>query len=117
MPYRDLIKTDIPGAFIELCKYQQSIIKQYEEYIEKYLHQPIKEEDHTEYFFEGPLMMRKQHIFKKITIPETKLIIDCSPAVLYEWKWLKETTPLISPDYFIDMAYKEREEQKNAEAN
>ena len=110
MPFRDRVKTDIPGAFIELCKYQQGIINQYKEFIEKYLHQTIKEEEHVEWFYEGQFMEPKQHVFKQITIPETKLLIDCSPACAFEWNWLKETTPLISPDYFIAMAYKEREE-------
>lgn len=111
MPFRDIAKTDIPGAFIELCKYQQDIIKMYQEYIEKYLHQPIKEEEHTEWFYEGSFMEQKQSVFKKITIPETKIIMNCSPACAFEWKWLKAQTPLISPDYFIEMAYKESEEK------
>ena len=117
MPFRDRIKEDIPGAFIELCKYQQSIIEQYKEYIEKFLHQPIKEEEQADCFYEGPFMERKQHVFKKITIPETKLILDCSPACAFEWKWLKAQTPLISPDYFIEIAYKEREEKKNVKTD
>lgn len=113
MPFRDRIKDDIPGAFLELCKYQQSIIKQYEEYIEKYLHQHIKEEDRMEYFYEGPLMTPKQCVFKEITLPETKIVLNCSPHVLHTWKWIKETNPLISPEYFIELAYREQEEKKN----
>lgn len=113
MHYRDLVKTDIPGAFIELCKYQQEIIKMYQEYIEKTLHQHIIEKDTR---VDDPLTLTSV-VYKEITIPETKLVMNCSPACAFEWKWLKETTPLISPDYFISMAYKESEEKKNAETD
>lgn len=107
MPFRDRIKDDIPGAFIELCKYQQNIIKMYQEYIEKQLHQHIVEEDTR---VNDPFTLTSS-VYKKITIPETTLVMSCSPACAFEWKWLKETTPLISPDYFIAMAHKEREEK------
>ena len=107
MPYSDLVKTDIPGAFIELCKYQQEIIKMYQEYIEKQLHQHIVEKETR---VNDPFTLTSV-VYKEITIPEAKLIMNCSPACSFEWKWLKETTPLISPDYFIEMAYKEREEK------
>lgn len=107
MPYRDLVKTDIPGAFIELCKYQQEIIKMYQEYIEKQLHQHIIEKETR---IADPRTLTSV-VYKEITIPEAKLIMNYSPACAFEWKWLKETTPLISPDYFIEMAYKEREEK------
>ena len=33
------------------------------------------------------------------------------------WNWLKAQTPLISPDYFINIAYKEQEERKNAKTD
>ena len=107
MPFRDLVKTDIPGAFIELCKYQQEIIKMYQEYIEKQLHQHIVEKETR---IADPRTLTSV-VYKEITIPEAKLIMNCSPACAFEWKWLKETTPLISPDYFIEMAYREREER------
>ena len=107
MPYRDLTKTDIPGAFIELCKYQQEIIKLYQEYIEKQLHKHLIEKDTI---VDDPLTLTSI-VHKTVTIPETTLVMNCSPACAFEWKWLKETTPLISPDYFIDMAYREREEK------
>ncbi len=107
MPFRDRIKDDIPGAFIELCKYQQDIIKQYQEYIEKQLHQHIVEKDTRV----GDPFTLTSSVYKEITIPQTTLIMNCSPAVWHEWEWIKETTPLISPDYFIEMAYREREEK------
>ena len=109
MPFRDRIKDDIPGAFLELCKYQQNIIKQYEEYIEKYLHQHIKEKDTLVY----DQLTLCESVYKEITLPETKIVLNCSPYVLHTWKCIKETNPLISPEYFIELAYREREEKKN----
>ena len=111
MPYRD--RMDIPQKFLELCKYQQDIIKHYEEYIEKYIHTAIKEEDCSR----KSLFEINELVAKRITIPETTFMLLCEPWVLEEWNWLKTQTPLISPDYFIAMAYKEQEEKKNAEAD
>jgi hypothetical protein len=111
MPYRD--RMDIPHKFLELCKYQQDIIKQYQEYIEKHIHAKILEEDCSR---KSALDLDKL-VAKRITIPETNLVLLCEPWVIQEWNWLKTQTPLISPDYFINIAYKEQEERKNADSN
>lgn len=111
MPYRD--RMDIPYKFLELCKYQQDIIKQYEEYIEKHIHAKILEEDCSR----KSTFDLVEVVAKRITIPETTFMMLCEPWVIKEWDWLKAQTPLISPDYFINIAYKEQEEKKNANSN
>lgn len=112
MPYRD--KIDIPHKFLELCKYQQDIINQYKDYIEKHIHSKILEENTTRKFPPDP---QDYVVAKRITIPETTFTMLCEPYIIREWEWLKAQTPLVSPDYFISMAYKEFEEKKNAEAD
>ena len=110
----DFLKRELPLHFLELCKYQQYIIKQYEEYIEKFItHDPVKStispfKDSIE-----PVSLEVKHI----TIPETRLAVLMTPACRFEWEYLKSMTPRVSPDYFISMAYKEYMEKKNAETN
>ena len=109
----EFLKRDLPMHFLELCKYQQDIINKYKEYIEKYLHQPIKESTASRFDpFECQTL-----VVKHFTIPETRLVAKCSGACASEWDYLKTTTPLVSPDYCISMAYKEYMEKKNAEAD
>lgn len=107
------LKRELPQHFLELCKYQQDIIEQYEEFIEKLLHMTIQEKVKIN---EDPFAMEKV-VFRTIDIPATRLIARCTPACRYEWEYLKCTTPRVSADYFISMAYKEYEEKKNAEAD
>ncbi len=111
MPYRD--RMDIPHKFLELCKYQQDIIKQYEEYIEKHIVAKILEEDCSR----KSALDLDRVVAKRITIPETNIMMLCEPWVIQEWNWLKAQTPLISPNYFINIAYKEQEEKKNVDSN
>ena len=111
MPYRD--RMDIPHKFLELCKYQQDIIKQYETYIEKYIHAEIIKEDCSR---KSPFEV-KELVAKRITIPETTIMLLCEPWAIDEWNWLKAQTPLISPDYFINIAYQEQEERKSAKTD
>jgi hypothetical protein len=103
----------IPYKFLELCKYQQEIIKQYEEYIEKHIVAKILETDIPESGLFGP----KEVVYKRITIPESTIVMRCDPYVVREWDYLKAQTPLIDPNYFLHVAYKEREERQNAKAN
>lgn len=111
MPYR--YKLDVPHKFLELCKYQQDIIKQYEEYIEKHIHAKILEEDCSR----KSIFDLDEVIAKRIIIPETNIMMLCESYVIKEWNWLKAQTPLIAPDYFINIAYKEQEEKKNAKTD
>lgn len=104
--------TDINFKLYELCKYQQSVIQKYEEYIKKYIHSEIKTED-----LPDPKDPRDQVCYRRITIPQATIMLSCEPYVLREWQWLKHEHPLISPDYFIHMAYKEMQETKNASSN
>lgn len=108
------LKRELPLHFLELCKYQQDIIEQYEKYIEHFItHVPVKS---TISPFNDSMMMQRVEV-KRITIPQADLLVPMTPACRYEWEYLKLRTPRISPDYFISMAYKEYEEKKNAEAD
>jgi hypothetical protein len=97
----------------ELCKYQQGIIERYKEYIEKHIVAKILEEDSTD--ISGPFS--SQASFKRITIPQSTFMLRCEPYLLREWNVLKYETPLISPEYFMNIAYKEQEETKDVNAN
>ena len=108
------LKRELPLHFLELCKYQQDIIEQYEEYIEKHIHAKILEENITRKFPPDP---DDYVVAKRVTIPETAFTMLCDDRVIKEWNWLKAQTPLISPDYFINIAYKEQEEKKNAKTD
>lgn len=111
MPYRDSL--DVLHKLLELCKYQQNIIKQYQEYIEKHIYTKILEEDCSHKIGFG----LDEVVAKRITIPETTFMQLCEPWILKEWNWLKAQTPLISPDYFINIAYKEQKERNNVDSN
>ena len=110
----EFLKRELPLHFLELCKYQQDIIEQYEKYIEQFItHVPVKS---TISPFNDSMMMQRVEV-KRITIPQADLLVPMTPACRYEWEYLKARTPRISPDYFISMAYKEYMEKKNAETN
>jgi hypothetical protein len=108
------LKRELPLHFLELCKYQQDIIEQYEEYIEKFItHVPVKS---TISPFKDPMKLERLEV-KHITIPEVRLAMLMTPACRFEWEYLKSMTPRVSPDYFISMAYKEYMERKDVETN
>lgn len=65
----ELDKLGVNFKLQELCKYQQSIIDTYKDYIEKELHQKVRAEN-----------------------------------------------PVITPEYFISLAYLEMEEKKNVDS-
>jgi hypothetical protein len=110
----EFLKRELPMHFLELCKYQQDIIAQYEDYIEKFItHVPVKS---TISQFRDNIELERLEV-KHITIPEVRLAMLMTPACRFEWDYLKAMTPRVSPDYFISMAYKEYEERKNAETN
>lgn len=108
------LKRELPLHFLELCKYQQDIIEQYEEYIEKFItHTPVKSTISPFKDSMEPVSLEVKHI----TIPEVRLAMLMTPACRFEWEYLKSMTPRVSADYFISMAYKEYMEKKNAEAD
>lgn len=113
----EFLKRELPRHFLELCKYQQDIIEQYEKYIEQFItHTPIKS---TISLFDDPMKTQRLEV-KHITIPEVRLAVLMTSAARFEWEYLKSMTPRISPDYFISMAYKEymeRDERKDAETD
>lgn len=112
MPYRDI--PDVNFKLLEFCKYQHSLIKRYEEYIEKNIHAKILKEDCARKFPPAPDDMC---VAKRIVIPQTELVVFCDPHVFSNWEQLKFENPLISPDYFMHIAYQELMEKKNAKAD
>lgn len=109
----EFLKRDLPLHFLELCKYQQDIIERYEEFIEQFLKVTLTEKVD---FHQDPLTLQEV-VFREVTIPQTRMIAHCSPACRFEWEYLKSTSPRVSPDYFIEMTYKEYMEKKNADSN
>ena len=110
----EFLKRELPLHFLELCKYQQDIIEQYEKYIEHFItHVPVKS---TISPFNDSMRMQSVAV-KRITIPQADLLVPMTSVCRFEWDYLKAMTPRVSPDYFISMAYKEYEEKKNAETN
>ena len=108
------LKRELPLHFLELCKYQQGIIEQYEEFIEKFItHVPVRSTINP---FNDSMTLQRVDV-KHITIPQADLLVPMTPACRYEWECFKSMTPRISPDYFISMAYKEYMEKKNVETD
>ena len=108
------LKRELPLHFLELCKYQQDIIEQYEKYIEDFItHIPVRSTINP---FDDSMMMKRVEV-KRITIPQADQLVPMTPACRYEWEYLKSMTPRVSADYFIIMAYKEYMERKNAETD
>ena len=97
----------------ELCKYQYSIVEKYREYIEKELHQKIREE-----IVQQPdLNSQDWCVYKHIDIPQTRLVARCDPSVFRSWELLQMEYPLVTPEYFINIAYKEQKEREDANSN
>jgi hypothetical protein len=108
----ELEKLSVNFKLWELCKYQQNIIDIYKEYIEKQIHQKITEET-----FKQPNIDFSQYsVFRHITIPETRMAVSCDPWVHKNWEILQAENPVITPEYFISLAYREMEEKKNADS-
>lgn len=99
-------KLDLPFILIELCKYQQHIINTYKDYIERNIHEKIKEE-----------IIDKKRIdldgwghYTKISIPQVTFMVDCSEDILKEWEFIKHEVPLIDLNFFVSIADKQCEE-------
>jgi hypothetical protein len=109
----ELDKLGVNFKLWELCKYQQSIIDTYKEYIEEQIHQKITEET-----VKQPSVDFNQYsVFRHITIPETRMVARCDPWVHKNWEILQAENPVITPEYFISLAYREMKERNNAEAD
>ena len=114
-PYteEELDKLGINFKLWELCKYQQSIIDIYKDYIEKELHQKIRDE-----ILKQPEFNFNQYsYFKHITIPETHMVAKCDQWTFKNWELLQAENPVITPEYFISLAYREMEEMKNTDSD
>ncbi len=109
----ELEKLGVNFKLWELCKYQQSIIDTYKEYIEKQIHQKIVDET----LKQPDIDFNRYSVFRYITIPETKLAVRCDPWVHKNWEILQAENPVITPEYFISLAYREMEEKKNAKTD
>ncbi len=105
----ELEKLGVNFKLWELCKYQQNIIDKYKEYIEKYLHQKITDE-----ILKDDMDFRQSAYFRHITIPEVRMVTRCDPWVHKNWEILQAEQPVITPEYFISLAYREMEEAENA---
>lgn len=94
---------------VDLCLYQQDIIKQYERYIESYIHQPIQKvvDKYREH-----INFNEQVITERIILPMTQIVALCSPRVVRNWELIKHETPMVPVRYFIDMGHKYEEEEK-----
>ena len=109
----ELDKLGVNFKLWELCKYQQNIIDKYKEYIEKQIHQKITEETSKQ----SRIDFNQDSVFRHITIPETRMVACCDPWVHKNWEMLQAENPVITPEYFISLAYREMEEKKNADSN
>lgn len=95
---------EIPVTFsqlLELCSYQQEILQKYEEYIEQQIISKILEEDFDS-DWHNPM---GQGCFKRITIPQSTLMIKCDPSTLKAWEWLKFQRPAFEPEFYINAAF------------
>ena len=106
----ELDKLGVNFKLWELCKYQQSVIDIYKDYIEKELHQKIRDE-----ILKQPDFDFNQHAyFRRIIIPEACMVARCDQWTFKNWELLQAENPVITPEYFISLAYREMEEKKNA---
>ena len=109
----ELEKLGVNFKLWELCKYQQSIIDTYKEYIEKQIHQKIIEKTSKE----SDIDFNQYSYVTRITIPEVQLVACCDRWTHKNWEILQAENPIITPEYFISLAYREMEENKNAETD
>jgi hypothetical protein len=109
----DLKELGVNFKLWELCKYQQSIIDKYKEYIEHEIHQKI----HEEIIRQPDLDFRQTAFYRHITIPEVKMVARCDPWVHRNWEIIQVEHPVIAPEYFISLAYREQKEKENAETD
>ena len=104
----------IPATFsqlLEICSYQQELLKKYEEYIEQQITSKILEED-----CDRPWDPMGRATFKRITIPQSTFMLRCDPSTLKAWEWLKFQRPVFEPELYINAAFIE-EGENNAKTN
>lgn len=99
-------KLQLPFMLIELCKYQQHIIDIYKDYIERTLHEKIKEKTIDKRL----LNIDGWGHYTKVSIPQVTFMVDCSEDILREWEVIKHELPQIDLNFFIAVAAKQREE-------
>ena len=109
----ELEKLGVNFKLWELCKYQQNIIDTYKKYIETELHQKIRDE----IIKQPDIDFGQYSYYKHITIPEVRMVARCDPWTYKNWELLQAENPVITPEYFISLAYREQKEKENAEAD
>ena len=105
----------IPATFsqlLDVCNYQQELLKKYEEYIEQNIVSKILEEDIDDDRWNPNAL----GTFKRITIPQSTFMLRCDKTTLKTWEWLKYQRPAFEPDYFIKAAFIE-EGENNAKTD
>ena len=105
----------IPATFsqlLEICSYQQELLKKYEEYVEQQITSKILEEDFDS-DWHNPM---GRATFKRITIPQSTFMLRCDPSTLKAWEWLKFQRPVFEPELYINAAFIE-EGENNAKTN
>lgn len=86
-----------------IINYQQEIIKRYEEYIEKNIHQSIKKVTKEDFDVEALTRLEWQ----RITIPQVDLMMVCDPSVMREYDLIKSEFPLF-PLHLIEQFVEEK---------
>ena len=104
---------DLNEGIWEFCKYQNDLLKQYKEYIEKTLHAKILEKFDPASKDSGRPWCEHESRVHEIKIPETRFVILETPNVKRQWEMLNWDQPLIKPDVYLNVLYKAMEEQNN----
>lgn len=96
----------------EFCKYQNSLLEKYKEFIEKTILVKIIDQTkpHHDYFGvrgvpEGEVQVRE------VTIPETRFFALETPNIQRQWNILQWDRPLIQPEVFVRVLYEAKESQ------
>ena len=107
----------------EFCKYQNDLLKQYKEYIEKTILVKILEnyKPVTKCIDGDPRKSewwnQECRVFE-VKIPESRFMMLETPNVKRQWDILNWDQPLIKPEIYLNVLYKAMEEQqKDANSN
>ena len=104
---------DLNEGIWEFCKYQNDLLKQYKEYIEKTIHAKILEKFDISAKDSGQIWSERECRIHEIKIPETRFVILETPNVKRQWDILNWEQPLIKPEVYLNVLYKAMEEQNN----
>ena len=54
--------------------------------------------------------------FRRITIPESCILVRYDQWIFKNWELLQAENPVITPEYFISLTHREMEEKKNVDS-